>query len=253
MAKQKRSDDWGFPALALVRRKGRDAAKLRLCDREGCSEIGDRPAPKAPNSTRALVFLRGARRRIQQELELFRRASAPRKRRAGRRRKRADDSGFPPVGAMEMGRAGRRHPQPRRNARARRARAGSRRRLQGRQGGPPAAGQGHITPTRTPATRKPPSASSRSRRPTTSYAGPRNGRTSKPVSRTTRGKKIRCRGLPACRLHNNFLAAPESCRSVQSQAATCCYRGLKMDRYRQYRSRLSRPSCHLTLVSTYSV
>ena len=78
---------------------------------------------------------------------------------------------------------------------------------------------------------------------------------SKPVSRTTRVRKNfdSASGLPACRLHNNFLAAPESCRSVQSQAATCCYRGLKMDRYRQYRSRLSRPSCHLTLVSTYSV
>jgi hypothetical protein len=49
MAKQKRSDDWGFPRWRAYG-KGRDAAKLRLCDREGCSQIGDRPAPKAPNS-----------------------------------------------------------------------------------------------------------------------------------------------------------------------------------------------------------
>jgi hypothetical protein len=50
MAKQKRSDDWGFPRWRAYGGKGRDAAKLRLCDREGCSQIGDRPAPKAPNS-----------------------------------------------------------------------------------------------------------------------------------------------------------------------------------------------------------
>jgi len=50
MPKQKRSDDWGFPRWRSYGSKGRDAARVRLCDREGCSEIGDRPAPKAPNS-----------------------------------------------------------------------------------------------------------------------------------------------------------------------------------------------------------
>ena len=50
MAKQKRSDDWGFPRWRSYGEKGRHAAKLRLCDREGCNEIGDRPAPKAPHS-----------------------------------------------------------------------------------------------------------------------------------------------------------------------------------------------------------
>ena len=50
MAKQKRSDDWGFPRWRSYGDKGRHAAKVRLCDREGCSEIGDRPAPKAPHS-----------------------------------------------------------------------------------------------------------------------------------------------------------------------------------------------------------
>ena len=33
MAKQKRSDDWGFPRWRAYG-KGRDAAKVRLCDRE---------------------------------------------------------------------------------------------------------------------------------------------------------------------------------------------------------------------------
>jgi hypothetical protein len=50
MARQKRSDDWGFPRWRSYGDKGRSAAKLRLCDREGCDEIGDRPAPKAPHS-----------------------------------------------------------------------------------------------------------------------------------------------------------------------------------------------------------
>ena len=55
MAKQKRSDDWGFPRWRPYG-KGREAARVRLCDREGCSGIGDRPAPKAPNSPERWYF-----------------------------------------------------------------------------------------------------------------------------------------------------------------------------------------------------
>ena len=50
MPKQKRTDDWGFPRWRAYGAKGRDASQVRLCDREGCTEPGDRPAPKAPNS-----------------------------------------------------------------------------------------------------------------------------------------------------------------------------------------------------------
>jgi hypothetical protein len=56
MAKQKRSDDWGFPRWRPYGGKGRDAARVRLCDREGCGNIGDRPAPKAPNSPERWYF-----------------------------------------------------------------------------------------------------------------------------------------------------------------------------------------------------
>jgi hypothetical protein len=49
MTRQKRSDDWGFPRWRAYG-SGRGASKVRLCDREGCNEVGDRPAPKAPNS-----------------------------------------------------------------------------------------------------------------------------------------------------------------------------------------------------------
>lgn len=56
MARQKRSDDWGFPRWRSYADKSRDAAKVRLCDREGCGEIGDRPAPKAPHSRERWYF-----------------------------------------------------------------------------------------------------------------------------------------------------------------------------------------------------
>jgi hypothetical protein len=48
MAKQ-RSDDWGFPRWRPYG-SARGATRVRLCDREGCDAVGDRPAPKAPNS-----------------------------------------------------------------------------------------------------------------------------------------------------------------------------------------------------------
>lgn len=56
MAKPTRSDDWGFPRWRSYGTKGREAARVRLCDREGCNETGDRPAPKAPNSSERWMF-----------------------------------------------------------------------------------------------------------------------------------------------------------------------------------------------------
>lgn len=40
--------DWGFPRW---REYGADSAAttVKLCDRHGCNEVGDRPAPKSPN------------------------------------------------------------------------------------------------------------------------------------------------------------------------------------------------------------
>lgn len=55
MPKQRRNDDWGFP-------RWRDygatsaATTVRLCDRDGCTNVGDRPAPKAPNSPERWMF-----------------------------------------------------------------------------------------------------------------------------------------------------------------------------------------------------
>ena len=56
MAKATRKDDWGFPRWRPYGTKGSAAARVRLCDREGCSDVGDRPAPKAPNSPERWMF-----------------------------------------------------------------------------------------------------------------------------------------------------------------------------------------------------
>ena len=55
MSRSKRAVDWGFP-----RWRGyggaREAEAVRLCDRHGCTERGDRPAPKSPNSPERWYF-----------------------------------------------------------------------------------------------------------------------------------------------------------------------------------------------------
>jgi hypothetical protein len=56
MPRSTRSNDWGFPRWRSYADKGRDAARIRLCDREGCELPGDCPAPKAPNSPERWYF-----------------------------------------------------------------------------------------------------------------------------------------------------------------------------------------------------
>ena len=55
MSRVGRSKDWGFP-----RWRGyggaREAIPLRLCDRVGCNEAGNCPAPKSPNSPERWYF-----------------------------------------------------------------------------------------------------------------------------------------------------------------------------------------------------
>ena len=55
MARFTRSNDWGFPRWRGYGSE-RGAAKVRLCDREGCDRPGDRPAPKSPNSRERWYF-----------------------------------------------------------------------------------------------------------------------------------------------------------------------------------------------------
>ncbi len=46
MPKRTRTDDWGFPRWRAYGQT-REAASVRLCDREGCGKPGDCPAPKS--------------------------------------------------------------------------------------------------------------------------------------------------------------------------------------------------------------
>ena len=49
MSRARRSNDWGFPRWRGYE-GAREAAKVRLCDRVGCNQPGNCPAPKSPNS-----------------------------------------------------------------------------------------------------------------------------------------------------------------------------------------------------------
>jgi hypothetical protein len=55
MTRPKRSVDWGFPRWRGYG-SSREAVKVRLCDRHGCDEPGNCPAPKAPNSPERWYF-----------------------------------------------------------------------------------------------------------------------------------------------------------------------------------------------------
>jgi len=49
MSRAHRKNDWGFPRWRGYG-SGSDAQPVRMCDRAGCHEKGDCPAPKSPNS-----------------------------------------------------------------------------------------------------------------------------------------------------------------------------------------------------------
>lgn len=55
MARATRTDNWGFPRWGSYG-ASREATTVRLCDRHGCTEKGDCPAPKSPNSPERWYF-----------------------------------------------------------------------------------------------------------------------------------------------------------------------------------------------------
>jgi hypothetical protein len=55
MSRSSRSNDWGFPRWRAYGAE-RGATKVRMCDRHGCDQPGDRPAPKSPNSPERWYF-----------------------------------------------------------------------------------------------------------------------------------------------------------------------------------------------------
>jgi hypothetical protein len=55
MARNSRSNDWGFPRWRAYG-ASREAQRVRMCDRFGCDQPGDCPAPKSPNSPERWYF-----------------------------------------------------------------------------------------------------------------------------------------------------------------------------------------------------
>ncbi len=55
MARHTRNLDWGFPRWREYGASS-EAVKVRMCDRHGCTNPGDRPAPKSPNSPERWYF-----------------------------------------------------------------------------------------------------------------------------------------------------------------------------------------------------
>jgi hypothetical protein len=55
MSRARRSDNWGFPRWGGYG-GSREATQVRLCDRHGCTERGECPAPKSPNSPERWMF-----------------------------------------------------------------------------------------------------------------------------------------------------------------------------------------------------
>ena len=55
MTRFSRSNDWGFPRWRGYGSEN-GATKVRMCDRHGCDQPGDCPAPKSPNSPERWYF-----------------------------------------------------------------------------------------------------------------------------------------------------------------------------------------------------
>jgi hypothetical protein len=92
MAKPGRSTDWGFPRWRGYG-SSREAAAVRLCDRHGCSQPGNCPAPKAPNSPDRWYFCQAHAAEYNSKWDYFEgleKAEAEERARAERR----DNSGY---------------------------------------------------------------------------------------------------------------------------------------------------------------
>ena len=56
MSRFTRSNDWGFPRWRGYGSEGSGATRVRMCDRHGCDQPGNCPAPKSPNSPERWYF-----------------------------------------------------------------------------------------------------------------------------------------------------------------------------------------------------
>ena len=92
MTRFSRSNDWGFPRWRGYGAES-GAAKVRMCDRVGCDQPGDRPAPKSPNSPERWYFCEAHAGEYNRSWDYFEGLSAEE---AARREadERRDASGF---------------------------------------------------------------------------------------------------------------------------------------------------------------
>ena len=155
----------GVPPLALLRRQGPLGGAVRLCDREGCSEIGDRPAPKAPHSDERWYFCEAHAAEYNRNWNYFaglspeeaaRRAAEEERGNAGYGSRRSGNGAGRATAAVAATRCAR---STRSSSRATPTSRPSRRRIGG--------SSRRRIPTPIPAMRKRRSGSSRSRRPMT--------------------------------------------------------------------------------------
>ncbi len=70
MPKAQRSNDWGFPRWRGYG-SSRETTNVRICDRHGCDEPGDCPAPKAPNSPDRWYFCQKHAAEYNQKWDYF--------------------------------------------------------------------------------------------------------------------------------------------------------------------------------------
>ena len=71
MARMRRTDDWGFPRWRDYG-SSQAAVQVRLCDRHGCGQPGDCPAPKAPNRPERWYFCAAHAAEYNQDWDYFR-------------------------------------------------------------------------------------------------------------------------------------------------------------------------------------
>lgn len=70
MTGARRSTDWGFPRWRGYE-GARETATVRVCDRHGCEERGECPAPKAPNSPARWYFCQRHAAEYNQKWDYF--------------------------------------------------------------------------------------------------------------------------------------------------------------------------------------
>ena len=96
MPKARRSNDWGFPRWRGYS-EDREAVTVRLCDRHGCEEKGDCPAPKSPNNPEKWFFCQKHAAEYNQKWDYFEGLDKAEKE-ARAKAERRDNSGYAEAG-----------------------------------------------------------------------------------------------------------------------------------------------------------